>query len=82
MKAEARLAEIEQTLAAITSGWPWLAVELNRRVQELTTQLVNADNEQTRGRIKALQDILELPVTLQQERDGISAGLAEDAPAN
>jgi hypothetical protein len=81
MTPEQRIEDIDQALAALRGAWPFIASELHTRITELTGQLVNENNEQTRGRIKALLDLMELPITLQQERDGISAGLSDLDPA-
>lgn len=82
MQTEERIAQITRTLDAVRSGWPLLAEEINARVGELTEQLINNDNEQTRGQIKALRWMKDLPVALAQERDGMSAALAEQAAAD
>jgi len=82
MSARARLAEIGNTLQAIQSGWPYVLAEINSRIESLTVQLISQESEQVRGRIKALCDLRDMPETLQQERDGISAGLSEQDPAN
>lgn len=82
MSSEERLAQIEQTLEAIRTGWPFFLAVLQDRANTLTVDLVNQDNEQTRGRVKALHELMQLPASLQSEREGISAGLAEQAPAN
>ena len=58
-----RIADIGQGLQAIQSGWPFLLGEINSRIDELTTSLVNNNDEQTRGRIKALIAIKELPLS-------------------
>ena len=81
MSAEARLSHIQQTLDAISTGWPFLQAHIEQQIAEQTAQLINQENEQTRGRIKALAGLLALPETLQQERDGISAALADEAAA-
>jgi hypothetical protein len=72
-----RIDQISLTLEAIRPGWSYLAAHMNERVRELTDSLIAQDNEQTRGRIKQALELLNLPETLQQEREGISAGLAE-----
>ena len=72
-----RLNQINRSLEAIQNGWPFLLVEINERIDTLTQSLIAQDNEQTRGRIKALRDLKELPETLKQERESISAGLAD-----
>lgn len=82
MTAEDRLGEIATWLEAVKGAWPLLSAELERRIAEHTTALISADNEQTRGRIKALRELLELPKTLDDERQGISAGLSESDPAD
>jgi hypothetical protein len=76
-QAKERIAHIGQGLDAIKSGWPFLLSEINERIASLTEQLINNDNEQTRGRIKALLEIKELPESLQSEREGIGAALSE-----
>lgn len=81
MSARARLAEIGNTLQAIQTGWPYVLAEINSRIESLTMQLVSQESEQVRGRIKALRDLRDMPEALQQERDGISAGLSEQDPA-
>lgn len=82
MNAKARIAEISNTLQAIQGGWPFMLAEINSRIESLTVQLISQESEQVRGRIKALCDLRDMPETLQQERDGISAGLSEQDPAN
>ena len=73
----ARLALIEQQLQAIQTGWPFFMALLNDRITELTARLIANDSEQIRGRIKELKALTELPETLQQEREGISAELPD-----
>lgn len=79
-EAEARLAEIDRTIQAIGLAWPVISALLQHKADALTSELIGQDNEQTRGRIKQLRELMDLPQTLQQEREGIRAGLA-DAPA-
>jgi hypothetical protein len=73
---QGRIDQISATLEAIRPGWAYLVAHMNERAQELTELLIAQDDEQTRGRLKALRELLNLPETLQQEREGISAGLA------
>jgi len=80
--AQQRLDEISNTLQAIQSGWPHVLAEINHRIEALTGQLVSQESEQVRGRIKALRDLRDMPETLQQERQALSAGLSEQDPAN
>lgn len=80
MTPEQRIEQISAGLESIRGGWPFLSQLFKEEAERLTVELIGQDNEQTRGRIKALRELMELPETLQQEREGISAGLA-DAPA-
>ena len=82
MSAQARLAEIGNTLQAIQSGWPYVLLEINSRIEALTGQLVSQESEQVRGRIKALRDLRDMPETLDQERQALAAALADQAAAN
>lgn len=80
MNPQARIAQINNTLQALQQGWPFFVAELQQRIDALTMQLISQDSEQVRGRIKQLCDLQDMPELLSQERDGISAGLAEQAP--
>jgi hypothetical protein len=72
-----RINHIGQGLQAIQSGWPFLLGELETRIKELTASLINNNDEQTRGQIKALIAITELPQTLATERESMSDALSE-----
>ena len=50
---------------------------LDERERELTRLLVSENNEQTRGRIKQIRELKELPEMLISERDGIQTGISE-----
>ena len=76
------IAEIDAKLNATSAAWPIIASELQERINTLTLQLVSNNDEQIRGRIKALMDLLSWPESLRQEREGISAGLSELDPAD
>lgn len=82
MTPEQRANEISQWLESSKTAWPFFAEEIGRRIAEHTADLIGTDNEQTRGRIKALAAVLDLPETLRSECDGIRAGLSEEDPAN
>jgi len=80
--AHQRIAEIQRTLEAIQTGWPSFMVLLNARISELTENLINNDNEQTRGAIKELRRLRDMPETLVHEREGISADLPDEGSAD
>lgn len=68
-----RIDEIDATLQAIRPGWPFLLTEVQARIADETERLITQNNEETRGRIKALRDLMTLPETLEAERAGILA---------
>lgn len=79
MNSEDRIAQIQRTLEAIQNGWPFFLAVLNQRIADMTEQLINNDNEQTRGAIKELRRLAEMPASLAQERDLLSTALADEA---
>lgn len=74
---EQRIARLEQLLEALRHPWSMFTDELTTRIDDLTLQLINNDNEQTRGRIKALLDVKNMPSTLRYECDSLKAALSE-----
>lgn len=74
---KARLAEITAFQEAALTGWPFFCAELDRIERELVERLITQESEATRGQIKLLRQIKELPETLQAEREGITKGLPE-----
>lgn len=76
-----RLDHINSTLAALDSCWPRVAAEIQQRIDAKTLQLIGENNEQTRGAIKALRDLINLPAELLSERDQTEAALSEESDA-
>lgn len=72
-----RINHLTDAIEAMRPGWRYIRQELQALAASYTEQLVNQDSEQTRGRIKALRELMELPETLQSERDGMSAALSD-----
>lgn len=72
-----RLAEITAFQEAAHTGWPFFCAELDRIERELVERLITQESEATRGQIKLLRQIKELPETLQAERDGLTQGLPD-----
>jgi hypothetical protein len=66
MKDE-RLAELAMLSQGLSAAWPTLSQWLIERKDRFTQDLVNSDNAETRGRIKELAEILELPERLRNE---------------
>ena len=56
------------------SGW---MEYFNERMESLTNDLIAADNEQTRGAIKELRRLIELPQDRQAEVERESAALSD-----
>lgn len=77
-----RLTYLNDALAALALTWPRIAGELQARVDSKTLQLIGENNEQTRGAIKCLRELMDLPGTLQAERAGIEAALSEQSDAD
>lgn len=73
-----RLNELNAVLPAL-AAWPRISVEIERRIGDLTERLIAQDNEQTRGAIKELRYLIDLPAVLQSERDHLAAGLPEQS---
>lgn len=73
-----RIEEIDAALQAIRPGWPFLLAELQARITDDTERLITQNNEETRGRIKALRDLIDLPGVLEAERVGILAAELPD----
>ncbi len=79
MNLQSRIAEIDALAPAIKS--PALAAHLTSEITRLTAKLVSANDEQTRGAILALTTLINLPATLQYERDHIAAALSAQSDA-
>lgn len=78
MDIAARLEYLNGTLAALESSWPKLAGEIQARIDRLTLKLINANDDETRGAIKELRDLLRLPESLLYERNHINSELKDD----
>lgn len=81
MNLEERLTYLDSTLAALDSAWPRIATEIQAEIDELTLKLISANDDETRGAIKALRKLTDLPATLRYERDQIKAALSDEDAA-
>jgi hypothetical protein len=59
MNLEDRVEQINGLIPALQA--PALVAHVSNEIRLLTDRLVRADDEQTRGRIKALRDLINLP---------------------
>lgn len=82
MSHKTRLAEINDFLASSAPAWAHIEREINNVIDQKIEQLVTENSEETRGRIKALRELIDLPEALQQEREGITAALSDEDAAN
>lgn len=62
-----RVDQLTQWVPALQQAWPALAPLLEERRARYVTRLIATEDEQARGRIKELSDLLELPMRLQRE---------------
>lgn len=74
-----RIAEIDNALAACEKCYKHVVYEIESRMKAKIVQLIQTNDEQVRGEIKAYQSLLELPQQLQQERQSLIALPDEDA---
>lgn len=73
MSPQDRLAELSALQGALSTGWSRLTDWIEKRKAELVVALVAHEDEQTRGRIKELDNLLGLPERLQREAEGLVA---------
>lgn len=81
MTSNERLDRINRLIGGLGGVWHLLEAEMQDRLNALITELISQDNEQKRGAIKELRNLLSLPETLQQERESIIAALSEESDA-
>lgn len=74
MNLESRLQQINDLLPALMA--PALVALIAEETKALTQRLIAENNEETRGRIKALRDLQNMSEALKAERDSITAGLS------
>lgn len=76
-----RLGHINRLLEVMPSAWPFLLVELENTIRDKTESLISKEDEETRGAIKALRNLLNLPSDLQHEREALTVALSEQDAA-
>lgn len=65
--ANRRMAEILPLQQALAASWGPLEKHLQDRKDDLVVRLIVKNDEETRGRIKEIDDLLALPQRLQRE---------------
>lgn len=77
METSERLEYLNSFILTVDNAWPRVSIEIQERINQKVISLIQSENEQARGAIKALQELLELPDTLKSERASINAELSE-----
>jgi hypothetical protein len=72
MTPEERLSQILSLQSSIGNSWESISQVIQERKSELLVKLVEKEDPETRGRIKELNFLLELPNRLQQESMSIT----------
>ena len=72
----ARISEIS-VLTNLMQLWPIFLPELERRKLELVNSLIMQENEEIRGRIKQINDFIDLPSALNQELRALQEALPD-----
>jgi len=80
MEEQTPLQAVSTRLNKVKPAVDALSSEITEMITSRIHKLVQCNDEEARGGIKALQELLELPVTLQHEHDHLQAGLPEEDP--
>lgn len=70
-----RQAELEVFIGSVAPHWDKVKQEIQDRRDGLVLQLIAQECQETRGRIKALNDLIDLPSALTHELNAIKAEL-------
>lgn len=73
MTPEEELARIGALQQGLNAAWPTFSKWIDERMSDLLLTLIDKDNEQTRGRIKQLRDLKDLPVQLRAQAEALQA---------
>ena len=75
----AHLASLQTTISRV---WRDVEKELDYKVKGLTRQLIDSNNDEIRGRIKALEDLQRLPQKAFEEMQRLDTALSTEAGAD
>lgn len=70
-----RISQLERFIGSVSPNWDQVAREIDGQIDGLVLSLIAQNNEETRGKIKALRDLRDLPIAMKQELDAIKAEL-------
>jgi len=71
--SEARINELDAAIAAFDNSYKYVVFEIESLLKEKVARLIQSNDEQLRGEIKAYQSLLSLPEQLKQERQSLTA---------
>lgn len=74
----ARIDQVQSALNALAGAWAPLAREFERIRAEKVAALVTRNNEQTRGAVKQIDEVLQLPNNLREELLSLVNSLPEN----
>ncbi len=75
--ARVRLMVLQAASGAMEAAWPYLTPMLQGLRAEKVEALVSADDQELRGRIKQIDDLLQMPQYLRSEIQVLSEALSE-----
>lgn len=78
MSPEEELARIGALQNGLAAAWPTFSKWIDERMNELLLTLIDSENEQTRGRIKQLRDLKDLPAQLRSMAEALQAPQQEE----
>ena len=71
--SQERINELDNALTAFEKCYKHVVYEIESRMKAKIVQLIQTNDEQVRGEIKAYKSLLDLPQQLQQERQSLIA---------
>jgi hypothetical protein len=77
MDKNERRAHVGALLNALPAAWTPLQVELQYLRARYVDDLIVCNNEETRGKVKMIDEMLRLPNTLRQEMNHLAQSLPE-----
>lgn len=69
--------QVQSALNALVGSWAPIAREMSRVRAERVEKLITAESEATRGAIKMIDELLQLPNTLQQELKTLAEAITQ-----
>lgn len=77
MDSNERRGHVPALYSSLPGSWPLLEKELAHLRAQFVADLIVSNDEQKRGRIKMIDELLRLPETLRQEMDQMAQSLPE-----